>query len=398
MTFKTLREDIDSVIARDPAARSRLEVVMCYPGFQAILLHRLAHSAWNRGWRLTGRWLSQLGRLLTGIEIHPGATIGRRVFIDHGMGVVIGETAIVGDDVTLYQGVTLGGTKLHKGKRHPTLERGVIVGSGAQILGPFTVGQEARIGANAVVLAEVPAGVTMTGIPAKPALTRDKGRAANSRPMARRPTAFPTRSPAPSTPSRPRSPSFAAALSSWKPRNSPSMPARPSASPAPEPAKGDGSMKLSTKGRYAVMAMVDLARHGAGHPVSLADIAERQEISLSYLEQLFARLRKNELVRSVRGPGGGYLLGRGTDEVKISDIILAVDEPIRVTRCQPTSAVGCKADRSRCLTHDLWEELGNQIHLFLRSVSLADVVENRVVGSACVRREAPASPAAVAAE
>ena len=154
-------------------------------------------------------------------------------------------------------------------------------------------------------------------------------------------------------------------------------------------------MKLSTKGRYAVMAMVDLARHGAGHPVSLADIAERQEISLSYLEQLFARLRKNELVRR---PGGGYLLGRGTDEVKISDIILAVDEPIRVTRCQPTSAVGCKADRSRCLTHDLWEELGNQIHLFLRSVSLADVVENRVVGSACVRREAPASPAAVAAE
>ena len=160
-------------------------------------------------------------------------------------------------------------------------------------------------------------------------------------------------------------------------------------------------MKLSTKGRYAVMAMVDLARHGAGHPVSLADIAERQEISLSYLEQLFARLRKNELVRSVRGPGGGYLLGRSTDDVKISDIILAVDEPIRVTRCQPTSAVGCKSDRSRCLTHDLWEELGNQIHLFLRSVSLADVVENRVVGSACVRREVPApatSPAAVAAE
>lgn len=153
-------------------------------------------------------------------------------------------------------------------------------------------------------------------------------------------------------------------------------------------------MKLSTKGRYAVMAMVDLARHGAGHPVSLADIAERQEISLSYLEQLFARLRKNELVRSVRGPGGGYLLGRGTEEVKISDIILAVDEPIRVTRCQPTSAVGCKADRSRCLTHDLWEELGNQIHLFLRSVSLADVVENRVVGSACVRREAPTAVAA----
>jgi serine O-acetyltransferase len=178
MIFKTLREDIDSIIARDPAARSRAEVMLCYPGFQAILLHRLAHSAWIKGWRLTGRWLSQVGRWLTGIEIHPGATIGRRVFIDHGMGVVIGETAIVGDDVTLYQGVTLGGTKLHKGKRHPTLERGVIVGSGAQILGPFTVGAEARIGANAVVVAEVPSGVTMTGIPAKPALTRDKSKVA----------------------------------------------------------------------------------------------------------------------------------------------------------------------------------------------------------------------------
>jgi Rrf2 family iron-sulfur cluster assembly transcriptional regulator len=159
-------------------------------------------------------------------------------------------------------------------------------------------------------------------------------------------------------------------------------------------------MKLSTKGRYAVMAMVDLARHGGAHPVSLADIAERQEISLSYLEQLFAKLRRNGLVRSVRGPGGGYLLGRGTDEVKISDIILAVDEPIRATRCNPTSAVGCKTDRSRCLTHDLWEELGNQIHLFLRSVSLADVIENRVVGAACVRRESAVTttPAAVAAE
>jgi len=178
MIFKTLREDIDSIIARDPAARSRLEVVICYPGFQAILLHRFAHAAWQRGWRLTGRFLSQFGRWMSGIEIHPGATIGRRVFIDHGMGVVIGETAVVGDDVTLYQGVTLGGTKLHKGKRHPTLERGVIVGSGAQILGPFTVGAEARIGANAVVLSEVPSGVTMTGIPAKPALTRDRSRAA----------------------------------------------------------------------------------------------------------------------------------------------------------------------------------------------------------------------------
>ncbi|MSP49460.1 MAG: Rrf2 family transcriptional regulator [Alphaproteobacteria bacterium] len=157
-------------------------------------------------------------------------------------------------------------------------------------------------------------------------------------------------------------------------------------------------MKLSTKGRYAVMAMVDLARHGSGHPVSLADIAERQEISLSYLEQLFAKLRRNGLVRSVRGPGGGYLLGRGTDEVKISDIILAVDEPIRATRCHPSSATGCKTDRSRCLTHDLWEELGSQIHLFLRSVSLADVIDNRIIGQARMRHDLPAAMAAVAAE
>jgi Rrf2 family iron-sulfur cluster assembly transcriptional regulator len=148
-------------------------------------------------------------------------------------------------------------------------------------------------------------------------------------------------------------------------------------------------MKLSTKGRYAVMAMVDLARHGSGRPggspVSLADIAERQEISLSYLEQLFAKLRRHGLVRSVRGPGGGYLIGRTVEDVRISDIILAVDEPIRATRCNPASAVGCKGDRSRCITHDLWEELGSQIHLFLRSISLADVIENRIVGSACVR-------------
>lgn len=139
-------------------------------------------------------------------------------------------------------------------------------------------------------------------------------------------------------------------------------------------------MRLSTKGRYAVMAMVDLAKHSAGRPIALAEIAERQEISLSYLEQLFARLRVGGLVRSVRGPGGGYLLGHAAQETRISDIILAVDEPIRATRCSPGAPVGCRGSKSRCLTHDLWEELGNQIHLYLSSVSLADVVEQRVLG------------------
>ncbi|HEY0527085.1 MAG TPA: serine O-acetyltransferase [Stellaceae bacterium] len=167
MLLKTLREEIDATIARDPAARSRLEVVLCYPGFQAVMFYRAAHYFWRRGWPLLGRFLSHCGRVLTGIEIHPGARIGRRLFIDHGMGVVIGETAEIGDDVTLYQGVTLGGTALHKGKRHPTLDDGVIVGSGAQVLGGFTVGAGARVGANAVVLAEVPPGATVVGIPAK---------------------------------------------------------------------------------------------------------------------------------------------------------------------------------------------------------------------------------------
>jgi Rrf2 family iron-sulfur cluster assembly transcriptional regulator len=139
-------------------------------------------------------------------------------------------------------------------------------------------------------------------------------------------------------------------------------------------------VKLGTKGRYAVMAMVDLARHAEGRPVALADIALRQEISLSYLEQLFARLRRSGLVRSVRGPGGGYLLAHPAEETRIGDIILAVDEPIRATRCAAEAASGCRKDKSRCLTHDLWEELGNQIHLFLASVSLADVCAKRVLG------------------
>lgn len=140
-------------------------------------------------------------------------------------------------------------------------------------------------------------------------------------------------------------------------------------------------MRLSTKGRYAVMAMVDLAMHSNGRPVALAAIAERQDISLSYLEQLFARLKRNALVKSVRGPGGGYLLARGAAGTRISDIILAVDEPIRATRCDPQSPYGCTKTRMRCATHDLWAELSNQIHLFLSSVTLADVCENRILGA-----------------
>jgi serine O-acetyltransferase len=168
MVFKNLRAEIDATLRRDPAARSRLEVVLCYPGFHAVLWHRAAHWFWQRGWKLLGRFLSHCGRFATGIEIHPGARIGRRLFIDHGMGVVIGETAEIGDDVTLYQGVTLGGTALGKVKRHPTIGDGVIVGSGAQILGSFTVGAGARVGANAVVRAAVPPGTTVVGIPARP--------------------------------------------------------------------------------------------------------------------------------------------------------------------------------------------------------------------------------------
>ncbi len=143
-------------------------------------------------------------------------------------------------------------------------------------------------------------------------------------------------------------------------------------------------MKLSTKGRYAVMAMVDLNRNSSGSPVALADIAERQEISLSYLEQLFAKLRRGGLVRSVRGPGGGYLLAHSAEGTRISDIILAVDEPIRATRCAPGSPAGCRSNKSRCLTHDLWEELGNQIHLYLSSVTLADVCARRILGTSGV--------------
>ncbi|WP_281257937.1 serine O-acetyltransferase [Caenispirillum bisanense] len=173
--FARLKEDMDAILARDPAARSRLEVFLCYPGFHAIATHRATHWLWGKGFRLTARFLSHVAKIFTGVEIHPGAKIGRRVFIDHATGVVIGETAEVGDDVTLYQGVTLGGTSLHKGKRHPTLGAGVIVGSGAQILGPHTVGEGARVGANAVVLDEVPPGVTVVGIPARMVMRKPKG-------------------------------------------------------------------------------------------------------------------------------------------------------------------------------------------------------------------------------
>ena len=173
MLFRNLRDEIDATLARDPAARSRLEVALCYPGFHALTSHRLAHWLWKHGWLLAARFISHIGRVLTGIEIHPGARIGKRLFIDHGMGVVIGETAEIGDDCTLYQGVTLGGTSLDRGqKRHPTLGNGVIVSVHAQVLGPFRVGDGARIGAQAVVLSEVPEGATMVGIPAKPVARR----------------------------------------------------------------------------------------------------------------------------------------------------------------------------------------------------------------------------------
>ena len=163
-----LRETIACILERDPAARSKLEVITCYPGFHAMVVHGVAHRLWVAQWFWLGRFISHLGRILTGIEIHPGATIGRRVFIDHGFGVVIGETAEIGDDCTIYQGVTLGGTRLYKGaKRHPTLGKGVVVGAGAQVLGGFTVGDGARIGSNAVVVKPVPAGATAVGNPAR---------------------------------------------------------------------------------------------------------------------------------------------------------------------------------------------------------------------------------------
>ena len=165
--FSRIKEDVQNILQRDPAARGVWEVVTCYPGLHAIVMHRWAHFFWQRKMFWLGRFTSHLARILTGIEIHPGATVGRRVFIDHGFGVVIGETAEIGDECTIYQGVTLGGTSLSKGvKRHPTLERGVIIGAGAQVLGGFTIGAQAKVGSNSVVVKPVPAGATAVGNPA----------------------------------------------------------------------------------------------------------------------------------------------------------------------------------------------------------------------------------------
>lgn len=165
--FNHLKEDISIVFDRDPAARTHFEILTTYPGVHALIMHRFSHWLWNKRFYWFGRMFSHLGRWLTGIEIHPGATIGRRVFIDHGMGVVIGETAVIGDDCTLYHGVTLGGTSWNKGKRHPTLESGVVIGAGAKVLGPITIGKNAKIGSNAVVVKDVPDNATAVGIPAR---------------------------------------------------------------------------------------------------------------------------------------------------------------------------------------------------------------------------------------
>ncbi len=165
--FDHLKEDISIVFERDPAARTHFEILTTYPGVHALIIHRFSHWLWKARLYWLGRMFSHIGRFFTGIEIHPGATIGHRVFIDHGMGVVIGETAIIGDDCTLYHGVTLGGTSWNKGKRHPTLEQGVVIGAGAKVLGPITIGKNAKIGSNAVVVKDVPENATAVGIPAR---------------------------------------------------------------------------------------------------------------------------------------------------------------------------------------------------------------------------------------
>ncbi|HKS71648.1 MAG TPA: serine O-acetyltransferase [Terriglobales bacterium] len=161
----SIREDIDTVMDRDPAAKSRVEIFFCYSGLHAVWFYRVNHTLWNHGFFFLGRFLSQVARWLTGIEIHPGAKIGRRLFIDHGMGVVVGETTIVGDDVTMFQGVTLGGTGKEHGKRHPTIDNGVVIGGGAKVLGNITIGENCRIGAGSVVLRNVPANSTVVGVP-----------------------------------------------------------------------------------------------------------------------------------------------------------------------------------------------------------------------------------------
>jgi serine O-acetyltransferase len=182
--FQRIREDIRSVFERDPAARSTLEVLLTYPGLHAVWAHRVAHCLWRWRLKLLARVLAQLTRWLTGIEIHPGATIGNRFFIDHGMGVVIGETAEIGDDCTLYHGVTLGGTSWEKAKRHPTLGKNVVVGAGAKILGPIIIGDNARVGSNSVVVKDVPAGATVVGIPGRIVIARDDVNSEKRRAMA----------------------------------------------------------------------------------------------------------------------------------------------------------------------------------------------------------------------
>jgi serine O-acetyltransferase len=182
--FQRIRDDIRSVFERDPAARSTLEVLLTYPGLHAVWSHRIAHRLWRMRLKLLARLLSQLTRWLTGIEIHPGATIGKRFFIDHGMGVVIGETAEIDDDCTLYHGVTLGGTSWEKAKRHPTLGKNVVVGAGAKILGPITIGDNARVGSNSVVVKDVPAGATVVGIPGRIVLAKDDVNSEKRRAMA----------------------------------------------------------------------------------------------------------------------------------------------------------------------------------------------------------------------
>ena len=172
--FKMLKEDIQTVFAKDPAARSTLEVLSCYPGLHALWLHRLAHFLWQHKFRLISRFISHFGRFFTGIEIHPGASIGHRFFIDHGAGVVIGETSEIGDDVLIYQGVVLGGTTTEKKKRHPTIGNNVVIGAGAIALGPITIGDDARIGSGSVVIKSVPAGVTVVGVPGRSVEDRHK--------------------------------------------------------------------------------------------------------------------------------------------------------------------------------------------------------------------------------
>ena len=179
--FKTIREDVQSVLDRDPAARNVFEVMLCYPGLHAVWTHRITHRLWKRDFKLLARWISQIARTMTGIEIHPGATIGRNFFIDHGMGVVIGETAEVGENVTLYHGVTLGGTSLNKVKRHPTLEDNVVVGAGAKVLGAITIGANSRIGANAVVVKSTPPDSVVVGVPGQVVVRENRKHVSNEK-------------------------------------------------------------------------------------------------------------------------------------------------------------------------------------------------------------------------